>query len=86
MDVDKGVPGHHVVELWCNIFRGCSLKVLGFLIESEIVRRIVGARCFKRGFFRSSGTLGADGHIGDGLGVVIWGCSVEVGVGFAMSG
>ena len=42
MDVDNGIPGDHVVELWCNIFRGSSLDVLGFLVELEIMCWVVG--------------------------------------------
>ena len=35
------VPGHHVVELWCDVFRGCTLKVLGFLVKAKVVCRVV---------------------------------------------
>ena len=39
--VNDSVPGHHVVELWCDVFRGCTLKVLGFLVKAKVVCRVV---------------------------------------------
>ena len=36
VEVDDGVPGHHVVELRCDVFRGSSLEVLGFLVHFEV--------------------------------------------------
>ena len=50
VEIDDGVPGHHIVELRCNVLRGGSLEVLGFLIESEVVRRVVRERCLKCGW------------------------------------
>ena len=42
MEVDNGIPGDHVGELRCNIFRGSSLEVLGFLVELELMCWVVG--------------------------------------------
>ena len=33
VEVDHGIPSNHVGQLWCDVFRGSSLKVLGFLIH-----------------------------------------------------
>ena len=41
-EVDDGIPGDHVGELRCSIFRGSSLEVLGFLVELEIMCWVVG--------------------------------------------
>ena len=48
--VNDSVPGHHVVELLCDVFRGCTLKVLGFLVKAKVVCRVVGARGLERGW------------------------------------
>ena len=50
MEVDNGIPGDHVGELRCNVFRGSSLEVLGFLVELEVMRRVVGWLWLERGW------------------------------------
>ena len=42
VEVCNGVPGDHIGELRCDVFRGGSLHVLFFLVELEIVRWVVG--------------------------------------------
>ena len=42
MEIDNGVPGNHISELRCEVFRRSSLEVLGFLVKLEIVRWVIG--------------------------------------------
>ena len=41
MEVDNGIPGHHVIELPCDVFRGSSLEVIGLLVKFEIMIRVI---------------------------------------------
>ena len=50
VEVNDSVPGHHVVELLCDVFQGCTLKVLGFLVKAKVVCRVVGARGLELGW------------------------------------
>ena len=66
---DNGIPGHHVVELRCDVFLGSSLEVLGFLVKLEIVFMVVGLcglECGWEGFWhaRSFGGCHCPGVVG----------------------
>ena len=41
VEVDHGIPSNHVGQLRCDVFRGSSLNVLGFLIHFKVVCRVV---------------------------------------------
>ena len=41
VEVDDGGLGNHIVEFWCDVFRGGSPGVHGFLVEFEIVRLVI---------------------------------------------
>ena len=42
VEVNHGISGEHVGQVWCNVFRGRSLQVLGFLVHFEVVCRVIG--------------------------------------------
>ena len=39
--INHGIPSNHVGQLRCDVFRGSSLKVLGFLVHFKVVCRVV---------------------------------------------
>ena len=41
VEIDHGIPGNHVGQLRCDVFRGSSLKVLGFLVHFKVVCLVV---------------------------------------------
>ena len=42
VEVNHGISGNHVGQLWCNVIRDSSLQVLGFLVHFEVVCRVIG--------------------------------------------
>ena len=52
VEVNHGISGNHVGQLWCNVFRGSSLQVLGFLVHFEVVCRVVRQWRFECGWER----------------------------------
>ena len=52
VEVYHGVPSNHVRQLRCNVFCGSSLEVLGFLVQFEVVCRVIGRWEFECGWER----------------------------------
>ena len=42
VDVDNGITGDNFGELRCEVLRGSSLEVLGFLVHLEVVSWVIG--------------------------------------------
>ena len=50
VEVDHGILSNHVGQFWCDVFRGSSLNVLGFMIHFKFVCRVVRRRGLECGW------------------------------------